>query len=60
MFTVIFFAAVMAINGIVAILVIGFLQSIGVCDVSPPATTDDGFWQIAGPLRASRLDQAVA
>ena len=53
MVTVLFFAGVILVNGIIAILVIGFLQSVGVWEVSvSPASEEPTSWlrtRIAGP-----------
>ena len=53
MFTVLFFAGVLLINGIIAILLIGFLQSVGVWEVSvSPASEEPMSWlpnRMAGP-----------
>ena len=53
MFTVLFFAGVLLVNGIIAILVIGLLQSVGLSEVSvSPASEEPMSWprnRIAGP-----------
>ena len=53
MFTALFFAGVMLVNGIIAILVIGFLQSIGVWETSVSPTSEEPMsWlrhRMAGP-----------
>lgn len=53
MFTVLFFSGVMLINGIIAILLIGFLQSVGVWEASvTPASEEPMSWlrnRMAGP-----------
>ncbi|HET9757034.1 MAG TPA: hypothetical protein VFP66_11070 [Candidatus Limnocylindrales bacterium] len=53
MFTVLFFAGVILVNGIIAILLIGFLQSVGLWEGSvSPASEDPMSWlrsRMAGP-----------
>ena len=53
MFTVLFFAGVILVNGIVAILLIGFLQSVGLWEGSvSPASEEPTSWlrsRIPGP-----------
>ena len=57
MFTVLFFAGVILVNGIIAILVIGFLQSVGLWEGSvSPASEEPMSWlrnRMAGPRFAS-------
>jgi hypothetical protein len=57
LFTVLFFAGVILVNGIIAILLIGFLQSVGVWEVSvSPASEEPMTWlrsRSAGPKFAS-------
>jgi hypothetical protein len=50
MFTVLFFAGVMLINGLVAILVIGILQSLGIWPVPMPADSELALPDLSGRL----------